>query len=344
MDIIQPLNELGDREVKTPEVQKILDELKKMDAELKDTEGLLAETKKDVDALNDEVDKLIEGEKNNKIQDADKQLGLLDKALADLADQKKEAQKKLQKYQDMIAAAKDNEGQNDPQLMGTLKRLEKEAEAIKEQLKDIEAKDKDIRTKREEAKAMIDDAYANPDNYTPQQIDGVIDGIGDLRSKVDGLNDKTDKIEVDVDQRIKDLKDLLARQNATKALDQDIQDTLAKMKEDLSNLKDILDSLPELVEKLLEALYEMKKGSVPDETADYWEEKDDIDKWIAALEKVKEDLKGIQTKFDEKDKKFKQLQGDYKKGGDIATLTGIRDELTKEAEETANVLEKAYDA
>jgi chaperonin cofactor prefoldin len=67
----------------------------------------------------------------------------------------------------LIVAAKANEGQQDPQLLGTLKKLEKEAEAIKDQLKDIEAKDKDIRTKREDAKAMIDDAYANPDNYTP---------------------------------------------------------------------------------------------------------------------------------------------------------------------------------
>jgi predicted nucleic acid-binding Zn-ribbon protein len=88
--------------------------------------------------------------------------------LGDLDDLKKDAMRKLQKYQDMIEAAKENEGSVDPQLMGTLKKLEKEADGIKDQLIDIEAKEKDIKAKREDAKAMIDDAYANPDNYTPQ--------------------------------------------------------------------------------------------------------------------------------------------------------------------------------
>lgn len=154
----------------------------------------------------------------------------------------------------MIAAAKENEGQADPQLMGTLKKLEKEADGIKDQLKDIEVKEKDIKAKREDAKTMIDDAYANPDNYTPIQIDGIIDGLGDLRAKVDGLNDKSDKIEQDIDKRIEDLKDLLAKNNATKALDKEIGDLLAQMKDDLSNLKDLLNKMPDQIAKLLETL------------------------------------------------------------------------------------------
>jgi hypothetical protein len=53
MDVIQPLNELGDREVKTPEVQKILEKLKEIERDLKDAEGDLGDTKKQVDDLND---------------------------------------------------------------------------------------------------------------------------------------------------------------------------------------------------------------------------------------------------------------------------------------------------
>jgi len=67
MDVIQPLNELGDREVKTPEIQRILEKLKEIEKELKDAEAELADTKKLTDTLNDDVDKLIESEKNNKI-------------------------------------------------------------------------------------------------------------------------------------------------------------------------------------------------------------------------------------------------------------------------------------
>jgi len=65
------------------------------------------------------------------------------------------------------------------------------------------------------------------------------------------------------------------------------------MKEDLKGVKEVLDSLPELIDKLLATLNEMKKGSLPDETADYWEERKDIDKWIDVLTKQKEVLKKI---------------------------------------------------
>ena len=220
MDIIQPLNELGDREVKTPEIEKILEQLKVIQEELRGAEATLALTRAETDQLVDDVEKLIEGEKNNKIQDADEQLGKLDLALADLDGLRKDAQKKLEKYKDMIQAAKENEGQTDPQIMGILKKLEKEADGIKDQLKDIEAKDKEIRAKRDDAKDMVNDAYANPDNYTSQQIDGIIDGIGDLQQRVDAFNDKTDKIDEDIDRRIEELKDLLAKNTAQKAIDE----------------------------------------------------------------------------------------------------------------------------
>lgn len=39
----------------------------------------------------------------------------------------------------------------------------------------------------------------------------------------------------------------------------------------------------------------MKKGSVPDESADYWEERKDIDKWIDILQKQEASLKKIKV-------------------------------------------------
>ena len=68
----------------------------------------------------------------------------------------------------------------------------------------------------------------------------IIDGVNDLLGKVDGLNDKSDKIEKDLNKRISELKDLLARNSATKGLGKEIQDLLDKFKEDLANLKEIL--------------------------------------------------------------------------------------------------------
>lgn len=40
----------------------------------------------------------------------------------------------------------------------------------------------------------------------------------------------------------------------------------------------------------MKTLKEMKIGSEPDETADYWEERDQINKWIADLESVENDI------------------------------------------------------
>ena len=37
----------------------------------------------------------------------------------------------------------------------------------------------------------------------------------------------------------------------------------------------------------------MKAGSTPDESADYWEERNDIDRWIEVLEKQEATLKEI---------------------------------------------------
>jgi chromosome segregation ATPase len=115
-----------------------------------------------------EVNHLIEGEQNNKIETADEKLSDLDIALRVLEDPINDSKNKLAQYTKMIAEAKAQEGQNDPQLMGQLKKLEKEAAGIKDLLVDTEAKGKDLKAKREEAKAVIDDAYANPDNYNTQ--------------------------------------------------------------------------------------------------------------------------------------------------------------------------------
>ena len=109
--------------------------------------------------------------------------------------------------------------------------------------------------------------------------------MNDLLGKMDGLNDNSDKIEQDLDKRIAELKDLLARNSATNCLDKKVQDLLYKFKEDLANLKEIPSTLPGQIQKLLETLREIKVGSTPDESADYWEERNDIDRWIEELEK-----------------------------------------------------------
>ena len=87
----------------------------------------------------------------------------------------------------------------------------------------------------------------------------------------------------------------------------------------------------------------MKKGSTPDESADYWEERKDIDRWIDVLTIQIAEIKKIKAQYEEKEKTFKNLQAETKKAQDIPSKQALRDSLQKESKETQELLEKAYD-
>ena len=69
----------------------------------------------------------------------------------------------------------------------------------------------------------------------------------------------------------------------------------------------------------------MKKGSTPDESADYWEERKDIDKWIDILTNQIAEIKKLKTQYDDKEKAFKNLQAETKKAQDIPSKQALRD-------------------
>ena len=68
---------------------------------------------------------------------------------------------------------------------------------------------------------------------------------------------------------------------------------------------------------MLKTLNEMKIGSEPDESADYWEERAAIDKNIAALTDAKEKLAEIDGGFGDMEAEFKELLTQSKKAADI---------------------------
>ena len=115
------------------------------------------------------------------------------------------------------------------------------------------------------------------------------------------------------------------------------------MKQDLGNLKDLLKKLPEDMANMRKTLDEMKLGSTPDETADYWEERKDIDKWLRNLEDSKQKLEKIQEEYNEKEKKYKELQQAAKKATEIGSLTSVAKETKEQAKATSELLEEAFD-
>lgn len=70
----------------------------------------------------------------------------------------------------------------------------------------------------------------------------------------------------------------------------------------------------------METLSEMKKGSVPDKSADYWEEREDIDKWTVSLEEQDETLRALKNTYTAKDALVKDLAAQAKKQTEISSL------------------------
>lgn len=71
----------------------------------------------------------------------------------------------------------------------------------------------------------------------------------------------------------------------------------------MRNFKALLDSVPAQIETMLQTLQEMKNGSEPDESADYWEERRKIDQNTS-------DLKACREKFDKFEKVYEKKKAD----------------------------------
>lgn len=103
---IQPLNEISEREVKQPEIEKILMNLGNTNVELDGISEGLIPTRGDVDQLDIDVDKLIADAKNKQIEQAAALLDELNAQLDDLDKVKNNATEKLEEYKALIKDAK----------------------------------------------------------------------------------------------------------------------------------------------------------------------------------------------------------------------------------------------
>ena len=79
------------------------------------------------------------------------------------------------------------------------------------------------------------------------------------------------------------------------------------MENDLQAIQGIVDELPNMSSLMRSTLDEMQKGSEPDSSADYWEEKDAIDKNLSDLKQLEEDMSGAMKAFQKKKSKTLQL-------------------------------------
>lgn len=88
----------------------------------------------------------------------------------------------------------------------------------------------------------------------------------------------------------------------------------------------------------------MKTGAEPDDTADYWEERAQIEDNITKLMSAKSQLHEIEDVVNKKEGDVKTLLIKSKKTTDNATLEKVTENIENERQAIEEVLNNAYDA
>ena len=298
--IVQPLNELAEREVKEPELGRILKALDEINADLQLQDREISPKTKEIDDLERDVDSMLKRNKRRKIDAASQKLARLDASIDDLMGDTTSAFKKLDELKDLLEDAKANQGRQDPELASKLKSIELDALRLEKELKDADNQLNDLRKRRNESKKQLDDIKANPDKFSPQQIDGMLQSLDEQLEKGEELSDKVKNIEIQLDQKIEELKDLVAQSEARKAQSGKCSDLHAQLDEDMRSFKALLDAVPAQIDNMLQTLQEMKNGSEPDESADYWEERRKIDQNTSDLKNCREKLDRLKEDYQKK--------------------------------------------
>lgn len=342
-ELIQPLNEMGDREIKTPTVVEIFTQLEQINANLEEAGADLKSSQDQIKTLQNETNELLDGEKLQKLSIAKDYNNILDNLLAEMDLLRKDCKIKLEKNNQMINNAKTKEGQNDVFLMGSLKKLGSDSAQIGESLKDIDQKSADFAKRRKETKILLDAIAQSPLEQTPQQIDELIELIDDLNLNTQAVNEKLHGIDKDFDKRIQELTNLINQSINQKALEKDINQRIGLMKDNLIALKETQGKVCGINDKLLETLGEMTKGSLPDKTADYWEEREAIENWTEQLQTQNGRIKIVKESHENYEKNHKDLQAQIKKATDIPQLEDLLKQVQSEADKVALLVEEGYD-
>ena len=117
--------------------------------------------------------------------------------------------------------------------------------------------------------------YTSRDYMNNNKAPGIIIEIREFQAKI-----------IDANERLKAVLIFIEDAKQKKGHHQLINNVCKDMEVDIGNLKDFVKSAPTDIKHLLETLSEMKMGSMPDKNADYFEQKDQIDKHINELKNV----------------------------------------------------------
>lgn len=324
--LVEPLNQIGEREVKQPEIDQVLAKEKELYAELQALAVTLEPLDPAIERLSAEVDDMIDDDKGAQMLLGEDRINDLDKFIADLEDRRQKVHDKLDELTDLLNVAEAELGSDNGDLAEKLRALKKEAAGFEKELKELDAKLNDLKRKRGDMRKTLDEVKADPSKYTPAQIEALLGGFEDQVEKAEALNDKYDDLEARIDTRINDVKEMAATAQEVRSLKKLADDFKKQLKQDSQVINDITDEVPKEINVLRDTLDEMKKASEP-KGADYWDERQNIRSDLDTLDDTEHEFMKLSKEYEKNKDKMQQI--DNKVQRVVIDLPALREEVGK---------------
>ena len=161
---------------------------------------------------------------------------------------------------------------------------------IDRELTDCAKKIEELKRKRAEHQQTVNKFEKNYDSFTPAMVDDILADLDEAIDTSNKVGETLIQIEIKLDDMLIEIREMLDTSLQRQDYIRKIKMLFGDMFENLLKFKELTEKLPPQIEMMLESCKEMKIGSEPDDTADYWEERTKINTWTTDLKKTQSDL------------------------------------------------------
>ena len=168
----------------------------------------------------------------------------------------------------------------------------------------------------------------NPNKYSPDRVETVLQNIEGAEQKADQLEEQFLAMITLLENKFKWLDDLLRNADLAKDAEEQIGQIQQELAQELNTYQSLLKSIPEKINQVEATLKEMRTGSGPDETADYCDERQSIERNLQDLQKIRQELNKMEQDFSKKKDDIDYLKDEkYKKSEELPTQLEEHKEL-----------------
>lgn len=312
---IDKLDNMENNAISNDELLDAINDLKNIEKKLdKESEKKKEQEQKIKQQLND----LGLASLSNQLFLADRELQKTDIQIRELESEQKDLKRRLAHIKDEIAEAESQEFlMKDPEYREQVNKLKEQAARIEVKIKSVESQKEKLQRYRERNQQLKERLeQVDPDNI-PEELElaELLEGVEQQKEKVRNsvlnqqeVSNALFDLETDLDS-FKGVKD------QKKKLEQAMQDLATQLGDLMQNFEDNVETNSELAHKLLLSCEEMFKDSQPDYTADYWEERHQINTSIDTVKQQINKLNKFRQVFNEKDEFIKDKMEKVRKSG-----------------------------